>query len=45
MMVTLMLSLAKTTGYADEAMSHLDPPGGRPASLRDIARRARVPYA
>ena len=45
MMVTLMLSLAKTTGYAVEAMSHLDPPGGEPASLRDIARRARVPYA
>ena len=40
-----MLSLAKTTGYAVEAMSHLDPPGGRPASLRDIARRARVPHA
>ena len=40
-----MLSLAKTTGYAVEAMSHLDPPGGRPASLRDIARQARVPYA
>ena len=40
-----MLSLAKTTGYAVEAMSHLDPPGGRPAGLRDIARRARIPYA
>jgi len=40
-----MLSLAKTTGYAIAAMSHLDPPGGRPVGLRDIARRARVPYA
>ena len=40
-----MLSLAKTTGYAVEAMSHLNPPGGEPASLRDIARRARIPYA
>src|SRR5512143_2027827 len=40
-----MLSLAKTTGYAISAMSHLDPPGGRPASLRAVARRATVPYA
>jgi Rrf2 family protein len=40
-----MLSLAKTTGYAVEAMSQLDQPGGRPAGLRDIARRARIPYA
>jgi len=40
-----MLSMAKTTGYAIAAMSHLDPPGGRPVGLRDIARRARVPYA
>ena len=40
-----MLSLAKTTGYAIEAMSHLESPGGRPAGLRDIARRAQVPYA
>jgi len=40
-----MLSLAKTTGYAIAAISHLDPPGGRPVGLRDIARRARVPYA
>ena len=40
-----MLSLAKTTGYAIAAMSHLEAPGGRPASLRLIARRANVPYA
>ena len=40
-----MLSLSKTTGYAIEAMSHLDKPGGRPASLRSIAARAQVPYA
>ena len=40
-----MLSLAKTTGYAVEAMSHLDPPGGQPARLRSVARRAHVPYA
>jgi Rrf2 family protein len=40
-----MLSLSKTTGYAIGAMSHLDKPGGRPASLRSIASRARVPYA
>jgi len=40
-----MLSLAKTTGYAIEAMSHLEPPGGQPASLREIARRAQVPHA
>jgi Rrf2 family protein len=40
-----MLSLAKTTVYAVEAMSQLDQPGGRPAGLRDIARRARIPYA
>jgi Rrf2 family protein len=40
-----MLSLSKTTGYAIEAMSHLSGPGGRPASLRSIASRARVPYA
>lgn len=40
-----MLSLSKTTGYAIEAMTHLDEPGGRPASLRSIATRARVPYA
>ena len=40
-----MLSLAKTTGYAIEAMSHLDPPGGQPARLRNVARRAHVPYA
>jgi Rrf2 family protein len=40
-----MLSLAKTTGYAIAAMSHLDAPDGRPASLRVIAKRAEVPYA
>jgi Rrf2 family protein len=40
-----MLSLAKTTGYAIAAMSHLDLPGGEPAGLRDIARKAHVPYA
>lgn len=40
-----MLSLAKTTGYAISAMSHLEPPGGRPASLRAVAHRAVVPYA
>lgn len=40
-----MLSLAKTTGYAISAMSHLESPGGQPSRLRDIARRARVPYA
>ena len=40
-----MLSLAKTTGYAVAAMSRLNPPGGQPASLREIARRARVPHA
>jgi Rrf2 family iron-sulfur cluster assembly transcriptional regulator len=40
-----MLSLAKTTGYAIAAMSHLDLPGGQPAGLREIARKAHVPYA
>ena len=40
-----MLSLAKTTGYAIAAMSHLDLPGGQPAGLRQIARKAHVPYA
>ncbi|HUL54403.1 MAG TPA: Rrf2 family transcriptional regulator [Opitutaceae bacterium] len=40
-----MLSLAKTTGYAIAAMSHLDLPGGEPAGLRDIAQKAHVPYA
>jgi Rrf2 family protein len=40
-----MLCLAKTTGYAIEAMSYLDPPGGEPASLREIARRAGLPHA
>ncbi|HUJ44267.1 MAG TPA: Rrf2 family transcriptional regulator [Opitutaceae bacterium] len=40
-----MLSLAKTTGYAIAAMSHLDAPGGEPVGLRDIARKAHVPYA
>lgn len=40
-----MLCLAKTTGYAIEALTHLDPPNGQPSSLRVIARRAHVPYA
>ena len=40
-----MLSLAKTTGYAIAAMSNLNAPGGEPAGLRDIARKAHVPYA
>ena len=40
-----MLSLSQTTGYAIEAMSHLSGPAGRPATLRSIASRARVPYA
>ena len=40
-----MLSLAKTTGYVIAAMSLLEPPGGRPASLRDVAQRAGLPYA
>jgi len=40
-----MLSLAKTTGYAVGALSHLEAPGGRPARLRTVARRAGVPYA
>jgi Rrf2 family protein len=44
-MLDPMLSLAKTTGYAVEAMAYLESPGGRPAGLRVIARRARVPYA
>jgi Rrf2 family iron-sulfur cluster assembly transcriptional regulator len=39
-----MLSLSKTTGYAIKALAHLDAPGGRPATLRSIASRARVPY-
>jgi Rrf2 family protein len=39
-----MLSLSKTTGYAIQALSHLDEPGGQPATLRNIASRARVPY-
>jgi len=40
-----MLSLAKTTGYAIAAMSRLEAPGGRPASLRIVAKQAEVPYA
>jgi Rrf2 family protein len=40
-----MMSLAKTTGYAIAAMSHLDLPGGQPAGLRQIARKAHVPHA
>jgi Rrf2 family protein len=43
-MFALMLSLSKTTGYAIQALSHLDEPGGQPATLRNIASRARVPY-
>ena len=39
-----MLSLSKTTGYAIQALSHLDKPDGRPATLRSIASRAKVPY-
>jgi len=39
-----MLNLSKTTGYAIQALSHLDVPGGHPATLRSIASRARVPY-
>jgi len=39
-----MLSLSKTTGYAIQAMSHLEKPDGQPATLRSIASRARVPY-
>jgi Rrf2 family protein len=39
-----MLSLSKTTGYAIQAMSHLEESGGQPATLRSIASRAKVPY-
>jgi Rrf2 family transcriptional regulator, iron-sulfur cluster assembly transcription factor len=38
-----MLCLSQTTGYAIEALAHLEPPGGRPSRLRDIALQARVP--
>jgi Rrf2 family protein len=40
-----MLSLSQTTGYAIEALAHLSPPGGAPLLLRQVARRANVPYA
>lgn len=40
-----MLSLSQTTGYAIEALAHLNPPGGQPLLLRDVARRASVPGA
>ena len=40
-----MLSLSQTTGYAIEALAHLNPPGGEPLLLRDVAQRARVPGA
>ena len=40
-----MLSLSQTTGYAIEALTHLNPPGGEPRLLRDVARRAGVPGA
>ncbi len=40
-----MLSLSQTTGYAIEALAHLNPPGGTPLLLRDVARRAGVPGA
>ena len=40
-----MLSLSQTTGYAIEALAHLNPPGGEPLLLREVARRAKVPGA
>jgi Rrf2 family protein len=40
-----MLSLSQTTGYAIEALAHLNPPGGKPLLLREVARRAKVPGA
>lgn len=40
-----MLSLSQTTGYAIEALAHLSAPGGKPLLLRQVARRAGVPYA
>jgi len=40
-----MLSLSQTTGYAIEALAHLNPPGGKPLLLREVARLARVPGA
>lgn len=40
-----MLSLSQTTGYAIEALAHLNPPGGQPLLLREVARLARVPGA
>ncbi|BET66399.1 hypothetical protein ASA1KI_13170 [Opitutales bacterium ASA1] len=38
-----MLCLSQTTGYAIEALAHLDEPGGKPARLRDVAASASVP--
>lgn len=40
-----MLSLSQTTGYAIEVLAHLNPPGGEPLLLREVARRAKVPGA
>ncbi len=40
-----MLSLSQTTGYAIAALAHLNPPGGEPLLLRQVARKAGVPYA
>lgn len=40
-----MLCLSQTTGYAIEALAHLQNPGGMPRRLRDIAEQANVPYA
>jgi Rrf2 family protein len=40
-----MLSLSQTTGYAIEALAHLNPPGGKPMLLREVARLAKVPGA
>lgn len=39
------MSLSQTTGYAIEALAHLSSPGGPSLLLRQVARRAAVPYA
>lgn len=38
-----MLSLNQTTGYALLALGMLEPPGGKPALVRDLARQTGIP--
>ncbi|MCX7719073.1 MAG: Rrf2 family transcriptional regulator [Candidatus Sumerlaeaceae bacterium] len=38
-----MLSLNQTTGYALLTLGMLEPPGGKPALVRDLARKTGIP--